>query len=211
VHAGLAQNKIVVEVSVCGFGETGDAFNGWPHPNIGSDGHVSALAMFLGRSIPGIHAGDILRAVTYVKSRNDLVSRIIGVVATNHTSAAVLHLSNIIPDSVPALVVIDDVTSYESIALSEFYNTPTWMEISGVLANYDLTDLVAGMVPRPVTVIGPTDPLLNHLSVDDMMTAYKFPSSIYESKAKGQLQLVAGVHSAETIAGIVLDTFGRVD
>jgi hypothetical protein len=67
VHAGLAQNKIVVEVSVCGFGETGDAFNGWPHPNIGSDGHVSALAMFLGRSIPGIHAGDILRAVTYVK------------------------------------------------------------------------------------------------------------------------------------------------
>jgi hypothetical protein len=49
------------------------------------------------------------------------------------------------------------------------------------------------------------------LLLPDMMTAYKFPSSIYESKAKGQLQLVAGVHSAETIAGIVLDTFGRVD
>ena len=50
-------------------------------------------------------------------------------VAANHTSAAGLHLSNIMPSAVPALIVIDDVTSYESIALSEFYNTPTWMEV----------------------------------------------------------------------------------
>ena len=57
------------------------------------------------------------------------MSSVVGLVAADHTSAALLHLANIVPKAVPSLVVINDVVSYESLALSQFYDTPTWMEV----------------------------------------------------------------------------------
>jgi hypothetical protein len=44
------------------------------------------------------------------------------------------------------------VSTYDDIARTRLYKTPTYMEVTGVLAAYDLPDLLAARAPRPAVV-----------------------------------------------------------
>ena len=122
------------------------------------------------------------------------VGRVVAVVAADLTDVAALHLG-VIDDTIinndnapasdgaiPALAVVGGVSSFASIASAELYATPSWIEVPGVLEQYDLPDLVASFAlptnqssgrVRPVLLLGPTDAMR-----DCTISSYRFPARL---------------------------------
>jgi hypothetical protein len=121
---------------------------------------------------------------------------------------AALHLGAFEPDLVPAIATIAGVSSYSSIASSEYYDTPTFIEVPGVLKHYDLPDLMAAYalpVPsarsalpredaratrkgRSVLILGPTDAMTASLDETAAKQAFDFPTKFFakvQSKQSG--------------------------
>ncbi len=58
------------------------------------------------------------------------------------------------------------------VVMAQFYNTSTFSEVNRVLAYYDLSDLVAALVPLPLSIIGPADALMHPQSATAFEKAY---------------------------------------
>ena len=72
-----------------GFGSVGPAFASEPS---GIGQAAEDMAHEIGRSIPGIHAGDVVRVNRYLDSRDD-VSQIELIVTEDYIDVAVMHVS----------------------------------------------------------------------------------------------------------------------
>ena len=128
----------VAEVTLCGYGEIGPTVIGEPHPYASPN----SLASFTGRTLVGIHAHGLRSAIESIKAA-DFVHGIRCVVAADHKDAAALHLAAMDPGLAPAYATLGGVASYGMVAGAEYYSAPSFMDVPGVLANYDLQDLVA--------------------------------------------------------------------
>jgi hypothetical protein len=69
--------------------------------------YVHGMAAFNGRSLPGMHAGEINRTIAFLTARAD-ITHLAGVVALNQTDAAVLHYVAISADFGASPALHDD-------------------------------------------------------------------------------------------------------
>jgi hypothetical protein len=107
---------------------------------------------------------------------------------------AALHLGAFEPHLVPAIATIGGVSSYSAIGSAEFYETPTFIEVPGVLKHYDLPDLMAAYAlpppsaasavssvggARSVLVLGPTDAMRAALNETAAEHAFDFPTKFF--------------------------------
>lgn len=169
VTAGVAKGYAVALVSVCGFGEMGSDHTFTKQTSDPMGTYVHGLASFNGRSLPGIHAAEINRTMTFLAERAEL-SDVAGAVAMNQTDAAALHLAAISStkqevrgdsskgisskSSRKFLAVVGGVASYELVAATRLYKAPQWMDVPGVLQSYDLPDLAAAAAAAAVVQAG---------------------------------------------------------
>ena len=121
-------------------------------------------------------------------------------------AVAALHLAATQPALVPALAALQGVASFEAIAMSERYESPSYMEVTGVLQHYDLPDLAAVLASgssadhanaataaaaRPLLVLCPAGATLMALNASAAGAAYSFTRATYEARgAASALSLV---------------------
>lgn len=112
---GLAQlGYMVVVPDLCGFGESGDTF-----PSGSDDQPCPDMAHELGRSIPGIHAGDIVRMAKYIQGRSDVAS-IHATLSWNQTHPALFLAGIALPKSmIGRLLVYEPLATWESCAVMD--------------------------------------------------------------------------------------------
>ena len=191
---GHGHSVALVVASLCGLGETGPENraenDSRTSPRLGGDSGESTQGMprFLGRSTVGFHAGEIQRVLKFVESRGD-ISGVAAVVAADHTGPAALHaLATFVPEmgsrldrgaSNVALAVVGSVSDYASVVKAEYYATPSVIDITGVLAHYDLPDLSAALAPRPQLLLGPVDPMLQPLPASQATAAFSVAQTEY--------------------------------
>eukprot|EP00937_MAST-01D_sp_MAST-1D-sp2_P003395 g3395.t1 len=208
---GASRGVAVAVVTLCGFGEVGDAFGGVgasPHGSISVDGNVHALAAFVGRSIVGLHAAELATALQFLgggyRTPTGGALHIAAVAAREHLHAAALHLAATEPALIPALAILKGVASFEAIAMSERYETPSYMDVTGALQHYDLPDLAATLATggsaaragaatsaRPLLLLCPVGATLAMLGASAAGAAYNFTRATYAMRgAAGALSLV---------------------
>ena len=142
----VGQGYIVAATDLSGTGETEDGrtiFNPF-------------RALQIGRSIPGIQAGDIIRTLRFLLNRKDVRKDKIGAFAAGDAGPALLHAA-VFEKQIRKAALLSAPVSYRSIVTSRRYNYDFAVMIPGVLTAYDLPDLAAAITPRPLLVVNGAD------------------------------------------------------
>jgi hypothetical protein len=191
-------------LELCGFGDSGDAFA----DKLGGKGQAAEdMAHELGRSVPGLHAGDLVRASRFLEKR----SQRLGVkwplsawAVGDHIHTAALHA--ILASSADApqhLMLLAPTASLAAAGSARFYSPSVYYSwIFGMLREYDLVDCLAAVLPSAqsastsitskgssVLVLGPVDEMLHPLTAAQVNGAYAFATATADD---GQLALIPG-------------------
>jgi hypothetical protein len=114
-------------------------------------------SILIGRSIVGVRAGDIVRIVRYLESREDIDFRNISAVAYGETCSDLLHAAAF-EDSISKIALWEPLISYSTIVMNQYYEPRfTHGAVAGALTAYDLPDLAACIAPREILLINPCD------------------------------------------------------
>lgn len=147
----------VIAPDLIGIGETGpgkfkgDAYIGDVSYNVWFE------SILIGRSIVGLRAGDIVRIVKYLESREDIDFRNISGMAFGEMCPNLLHAAAF-DDKISKVTLVEPLISYSSIVMNKYYKPQLiHATVAGALTAYDLPDIAACLAPRELRLIDITD------------------------------------------------------
>jgi hypothetical protein len=204
----VKKGYIVAAADVLGVGEI--------QHSAGRGHQLGYTAVLIGRSMVGIQAGDIVRVVNYLKSRNDVDRLKIGAIAFNEICLSLIHAAAF-DSSINNIALIGSLISYQSVAMNRIYRIGvtkrpgsddywhpyeidfTW-GIASVLTGYDLPDLMGCIAPRKIALVDPRDPMLEPASTELIDKELEFPRSVYSSiRATGNLSVLKKMDDLSSI------------
>ncbi len=159
----VKRNYLVAVPDLSGIGETGDSLSGIKVPFTG---------VLIGRSLPGFHAGEIVRIANFVRSLDLSDDRKTIAIARSHLGPALLHAAAF-DSSLTHIALVDSVISYQSIAANMTYQIPGWCHSTGALSVYDLPDLAACTAPKPLLFVAPSDAAMKPVSEETFCEEYR--------------------------------------
>jgi ankyrin repeat protein len=199
---------VVAAPDVIGTGETFDDYFG--------PMYESGL---IGRSIPGIQAGDIGRVIGFLKSRSEVNSGKISGIAIDEMCPTLIHAAAF-NNEIRSIALYGSLISYRTLVMNEFYEVRPRAAISektrfypggvsymnytvtGALKSYDLPDLIGCIAPRKVALINATDHLKKPADPDLVNEDMAFPKAAFASKnASGNLKITSDNTDLKQIAG----------
>ncbi len=184
----VKEGYVVAAADVIGVGETKDkSARGLA---------VGYTAVLIGRSIPALQAGDIMRVVNYLKTRPEVNGDKIGAIGIDEMCIPLIHSAAFCP-SIVNVTLVGPLVSFRSIAMNRFYKIgvtklredlghPSEVNfswgIAGILTGYDLPDLIGCIAPRKVVLAGIKDQMLEPASDSLIKEETEFPSRVYRAK-----------------------------
>ncbi len=124
---------------------------------------LSLRAELVGRTLLGMRTDDILRAVVWLAARPDVDAASLTVYGKAGIGVALLHAAAL-DRRITHVVVEDTPQSFRAILDIPLHRNAPEIVIPGVLAHYDIPDLIKAIAPRPVTIRNSQpDSLLPHL------------------------------------------------
>jgi cephalosporin-C deacetylase-like acetyl esterase len=153
LHAGYA---------VCSINLRGSGISSPRYPSNGpvfyramniSERHAWAN-LSLGRSVIGQRVCDALAAIRFLRSRSDVDSSAIYVMGEGAAGLTAL-MTAVLDSEVKSLLLRDVIQTYQSVVSTEDYTLDLDWFVPGILRYFDLPDLVAATLPRPVWVDNP--------------------------------------------------------
>jgi dienelactone hydrolase len=124
-------------------------------------------ASVVGKSLAGLRAADVLRAVDLLASRPDVDARRID--AIGRATFAVPVLLAAVLDSRLARVALDEsMVSYRAVLGHSIHKDLPESLLPGVLRRFDIGDLLLALAPRPVLVADPLDAVGRPLSREEL-------------------------------------------
>lgn len=147
-------------------------------------------AILIGRSIVGIRAGDIVRAVRYLESREDVDYKDISIIAYGEMCPVALHASAF-EDGISKVALIEPLISYRSIVMNRYYDSRLiHATVAGALSAYDLPDLAACIAPRELLMVNVTDQSKNRVGTELIEEELAITQSAYfAAGAKDRLEI----------------------
>jgi hypothetical protein len=132
----------------------------------------AARAYVVGKTLVGMRAEDIIRAVDYLVSRPDVDRARIAAFGRGAEGVPLAHAA-VLDERIGRLILEHTLASYRS-AVDRPVNRGLYdVLVPGVLKKYDIDDLLAALSPRPVTLIDPADPLGRALRA-----VHKWPANV---------------------------------
>ena len=183
---------IVAAPDLAGIGETKNTGGRYEHA-------VDYATVLIGRSLPGIRAGDIIRVSEFLKYRADVNASEIGTVATGELCPALLH-ALAFDQSIKYAILRQSPVSYRSVVMNRFYKVNFSCSVPGALMAYDLPDLIGCISPRKVILEDIKDQMLEPATPELISRELEFPRKVYSSeKVKENLRIVTSDSSLDSI------------
>ena len=158
---------------------------------------VGYTAVLIGRSVVGIQAGDIVRAVHYLKTRNDIDSARIDAIGIREMCIPLIHAAAF-DVSLRNIALLGSLVSYRSVAMSRLYRIGLIKRENGgthhpydidfswgvakVLTGYDLPDLLGCIAPRKALLSGLLDHRMEAAPDSLIHREMEFPRAAYQYK-----------------------------
>ena len=132
----------------------------------------AARSYVVGKTLVGMRAEDIIRAVDYLASRPDVDRAKISAFGDGALGVPLLHAA-VLDHRIARLVLDQTLVSYRLAVDRPVTRGLYDVLVPGVLKKYDLDDLLAAVSPRPVTLVDPADQLGKPLQA-----AHKWPVNV---------------------------------
>jgi cephalosporin-C deacetylase-like acetyl esterase len=145
---GLAKGRVVYLLDLRGFGETAPAVGGPAEkmPAFGVEFKESFLGLHLNRPLLGQRAFDLLAVLRTIGD--------VDVMGVGAAGPVTLHAAAL-DDRVKGVTVVSSIMSWEDVVRTPISTNQLSSAVPGVLAAYDLPDLIKAIAPRPVVTINP--------------------------------------------------------
>jgi cephalosporin-C deacetylase-like acetyl esterase len=127
-----------------------------PSPVANQD--TAALANIVGKTLVGMRAEDIIRAVDYLGSRPDVDPARLAAAGRGALGVALLHAA-VLDQRIRRVVLQDTLALYRLAVERPLHRGLYDVALPGVLLHYDLDELVGALAPRPVAIVAPVDAL----------------------------------------------------
>ncbi len=177
---------VVFSIDVRGVGETDPRTRSTLRPLTHYDAQqfrfdsLAVRAAQLDTTMLAMRAGDVIRAMDYLSSRDDLAGRPLVLLGEGLGGLWVLVAAAF--DARPAGVVcVRTVPSYQLIVRSRYYKTRDYFWVNGALKDFDVPDLVGLAAPRPVVLLDPVDAMLRPLAQEQCRGICAWPQGVYRA------------------------------
>jgi len=156
----VQHGHIVLTPDLIGIGEMGSNFEYTDYVN-SKLGLASASYWYqtvqLGRSITGIHAGDINKLVEFLRQKGMIKSDGVYAIARGLLCPALIHAAAF-NKSISRIALIESIISYQTLVTNQYYDTKNiFSAVPGALTAYDLPDLCATLSSRKLLMVNVTD------------------------------------------------------
>jgi dienelactone hydrolase len=125
-------------------------------PLLGPHYLLSLRARLVGKTITGMRADDILRAVGWLASRGDVGAGRIAAYGSGAHGVALLHAAAL-DERIGRVYVENTLASYRLAVERPIHRNLSEVALPGVLLRYDVGDLLLAVAPRPVVFINPAN------------------------------------------------------
>ncbi len=133
----------------------------------GSGGSAASRALVVGKTLPGMRAEDLIRAVDYLASRPDVDRGKISAFGQGGQGVPLLHAA-FLDSRIGQVVLQETLAKYRMAVEGELHRNLSEVAIPGVLRSYDLDDLVKAMSPRKVTLLNSVDQQGNPIPPEEL-------------------------------------------
>lgn len=159
-------------------------------------------ANLTGQSIVGLRAGDIVRLIHFV-TESIKESWRVSALAVGPLSGELLHAA-IVEPVLKNIILVKPLLSYADIAATRFYK-PKFIPFAamGVIQNYDLPDLMAGLCPRDLLIINPQNADGSPAGRDKSLEMLWFSKDTYDKENPDAFNLRMGLGAMEVNKQIV--------
>lgn len=180
----------VLVPDLLGTGETGPLTINYNHPYL----LKWFASVLIGRSIVGVHAGDIVRLTRTLENESE-INEVYGC-AREEMAPAMLHAAAFYP-AIKQIAFIEPYSSYRSIVANRFYDMKfMYSVVPGALTAYDLPDLASSLSPRRLLIAGVADGNGGHTDTEGVSKDIDIIKRAY-TQTNAELQL--NIKSSESI------------
>jgi len=169
----VTSGMVVLSIDARGFGETqvntdvdSKEFN-----HYFGDFKDAMTALLIGKTMVGMRALDITRGVDLLSARQGIDRGKIYVYGKKGGSVPSLYAA-VLDRRIRKLILEDMLSSYDSVGENIIHRQVFESVVPGALKFYDLTDLVATLAPRQVSIVSGADPLGHELPVNAVQKEY---------------------------------------
>jgi cephalosporin-C deacetylase-like acetyl esterase len=183
---GLARKgTVAAAVDVRGIGETGlrgsGGGTGRPFQHLfDAETAMSYLAWFMDESLFGMRVQDVVRAVDYVLSRDDVDKSGVRVIGRGMGALWALYAAAL-DERINAVVCERGLLSYRSLAQSDRYAHGANVFIRDVLKYFDLPQVAASIAGRRLTLVFPVDAMKRPVDPGRARREYQWAEEIYKT------------------------------
>jgi hypothetical protein len=148
------------------------------------DSYSAMTSFLIGRSLMGMRAADILRAVDLLGSRSEVDANRISAVGEGGGAVPLLYAA-VLDERLRKLAFEQMLVSYRSVVEHRIHRGVLENIVPGALRQFDLGDLIAGLIPRRVWVVNAVNPLGNRLWPDLAAKAYATVAEAFRRAGAG--------------------------
>ena len=185
------QGRIVAVADVRGFGETKSSQNvtdariDYFDSRDGTDADYTYASFFIGRPLLGMRVRDARGVVEFLRGQTAVDARRISVMGRGWAGLVALFTAACEPD-VSSVAVEGVLASYAEVAQAETYELPVSLLLPNVLLDFDLEDVLASLVPRPLLFLNPLDAKTKIMSREQAARAVASALDAYRAAGAGE-------------------------
>jgi hypothetical protein len=137
---------------------------------LGPYARLSRRAQVVGRTLVGLRAEGLIRAMDHLAARPDVDPQRLFAHARGGLAVALLHAATL--DARIARVALEEApVTWRAYLAHPIHRDLPEVLVPGALRDYDLDDLLLALAPRPVAVINPLDPVGQPLTRGELQRA----------------------------------------
>jgi cephalosporin-C deacetylase-like acetyl esterase len=183
----VKSGMVVLSIDARGFGETqiNTGVNSEEFDHYFGDFRDAMTALLVGKTMVGMRALDITRAVDLLSARRDVDREKIYVYGKKGGAVPAMYAA-VLDRRIRKVVLEDMLSSYESVVENKIHRRVLESVVPGALKFYDLPDLAATLAPRKLSIVSGTDPLGHELPANTVRKEYSRAVEAYRQMGMEQ-------------------------
>ena len=155
-------------------------------------GHFESAmtALLVGKTLVGLRAEDVVRAVDALASRRDVEMESLSAFGKGDAAVVLLHAAAL-DDRIKSVTLEEMLVSYESVVEWKIHQEVFESVVPAALANYDLPDLAASLAPRRLQIINAVNPRGRRIETQQVKRKYEVAQKAFAAAGASQLFNVA--------------------
>jgi cephalosporin-C deacetylase-like acetyl esterase len=155
-------------------------------------GHFESAmtALLVGKTLVGLRAEDIVRAVDALAARRDVEMESLSAFGKGDAAVVLLHAAAL-DNRIKSVTLEEMLVSYESVVEWKIHQEVFESVVPAALANYDLPDLAASLAPRRLQIINAVNPRGQRIETQQVKREYEVAQKAFAAAGASQFFNVA--------------------